>query len=168
MTVTSSLELMTPWRLLRSLRKTPRILQTLLRDVTSSQAQQAPHDAHEWSIIEVLCHLRDYEDIFFRRALLILTEEYPLIPIPESNEELARKGKYKQQDITTVLDSLFTTRQAFLQALNDLHEDQWMRKGIHGEQFPITLKEAVLQVIMHDIDHIEQITQLLHDGRSHA
>ena len=161
MTLVSSMTLMTPWRLLRSLRKTPIILETLLSPMTPEHARRSPDDLHEWSIIEILCHLRDYENIFFQRATLILQEEYPPLPIPESNEVMTALGHYKQQELSSVLTSLQTTRQAFITVLSDVREEQWMRKGMHSDGSPVTLKEVVLQVIMHDIDHLEQMTHLL-------
>jgi len=161
MTLVSPMTLMTPWRLLRSLRKTPIILETLLISITPEHARRSPDDPNEWSLIEILCHLRDYENIFFQRATLILQEEYPSLPIPESNEILASLGQYKQQELSSVLTSLQTTRQAFIQFLSEVREEQWMRKGMHSNDFSVTLKEVVLQVIMHDIDHLEQMTHLL-------
>jgi hypothetical protein len=84
--------------------------------------------------------------------------------MPEESTSLARKGKYQQQDFTSVCATFFATRQAFLQTLNALSEEQWTRKGIHDGTFPVTLKEVILQVIMHDIDHIEQIMHLLNNS----
>lgn len=161
MTLVSPMELMTPWRLLRSLRKTPIILETLLSPIPPEHARRSPDDPNEWSIIEILCHLRDYEQIFFQRATLILHEEEPRLPIPESNDVMAALGQYKQQELRSVLTSLHTTRQTFIQVLSELREEQWMRTGRHADSFPVTLKEVVLQVIMHDIDHLEQLTHLL-------
>jgi uncharacterized damage-inducible protein DinB len=163
MTQTGSTTLLTPRRLLRSLHKNPVILQALLHNVSASQASKSPDEQEAWSILEVLCHLRDYEEHFLQNARLILQEECPQLPMPEESAVLARKEMYQQQDFTAACTAFFATRQAFLQTLNPLSEEQWMRQGIHNGAFPVTLKEIVLQVIMHDIDHIEQITRLLNN-----
>ncbi len=161
MTDTGSMTLITSIRLLHSLRKMHVILETLLSSVTPEHAQRTPADPKEWSIIEILCHLRDYENIFFQRARLILQEEYLPFSVPESNEVMAARGQYKQQELSSVLASLSTTRQEFIQVLSNIQEEQWMRKGIRHDGTPVTLKEVVFLVIVHEIDHVEQITHLL-------
>ncbi|GHO81387.1 hypothetical protein KSD_91580 [Ktedonobacter sp. SOSP1-85] len=139
----------------------PIILETLLRPITPEHTRRSPADPNEWSIIEILCHLRDYEHIFSQRSTLILQEEEPRLLVPESNDVLATLGQYKQQELRSVLTSLHTTRQTFIQILSALRKEQWMRTGSYNDSFPVTLKEVVLQVIMHDIDHMEQLTPLL-------
>lgn len=161
MSPTSSLTLMTPSRLLRSLRKNPVILQALLQNVSPSQVSKSPSGPNEWSMLEVLCHLRDYEEIFFERTRLILGEECPHLPLPEESASLARKEQYQQQDFTAACASFFAARQTLLLALSEMSEEQWMRKGLLDGTTLVTLKEVVLQIILHDIDHIEQITHSL-------
>jgi hypothetical protein len=52
----------TPLDLLDALRATPDTLQALLGDVTHAQAAVARGGDENWSVVEVVCHLRDAEE----------------------------------------------------------------------------------------------------------
>src|SRR6266704_1685526 len=118
MTLTIPMRLMTPVRLLRSLRKNPVILQAVLQNVTVSQAAKSPDEPGEWSILEVLYHLHELEEFFLQRVQKILQEEYPQLPLHENSAPLARDMKYRQ-GYTAICASFFTTRQTLIQTLSD-------------------------------------------------
>lgn len=164
MPATNSMALITPFRLLRSLRKNPVILQTILRSIPTSRDVYSSGNPDEWGVLEIMCHLRDYEGLFFQRLQTILHEERPrLYPLRDSVPPMSEEQR-RQQDLTSVCNAFFEKRQAFLSALEEMSEEQWMREGLLDGTTPVTLKEVILQIIMHDVDHIEQITHLLNDN----
>ncbi len=146
-------------------------LQTLshvLRPVSQSTATTL-RDAHDgpkgWTVLEVLCHLRDYDGIFRHRAELMVREEYPHLP-GYDHEALVRERNYNGQELRQVWAELAQSRQATVAFFRSLTDDQWPRAGVHPERGHFTLTDAVVQVGTHDCVHIEQITRILFDNES--
>src|SRR5689334_621736 len=94
---------------LHTLRKTPIILEAILRDVSQEQAAHPHPIPEEWNVLFVMCHLRDYEVIFLERWNQILTDDVPHFPKIAPQEIMAGKN-YAQQDLKTVLADYQATR----------------------------------------------------------
>ena len=152
--------LMSKERFLRCLKKTPIILEAILKDVSPEQVRELRDGDDGWNVVEVMCHLRDFENIFFRRAQQIVDENRPNI-IPVDHEALAAAGDYAIQDLKTVFGQYVETRRRFIGWLEGLADDEWHRVGIHPESGEITVMEIAMQVTTHDVDHTEQIVRIL-------
>lgn len=154
------MSLLTPWRLLRSLRKNPVILQGLIKDVWQDQARRFKDGPDGWSIVQIVSHLRDLEEIYYRRALRMVNEDEPVLE-GFDQEEMARQGDYINQILTKVFGELVEKRRRTLLFFNGLTAEQWQRTGIHPEAGKITLLEQAFQIGSHDTDHIEQIVRAM-------
>lgn len=152
--------LMTKGRFLRCLKKTPVILDALLKDVSPEQVKQLRDGPDGWNVVEVMCHLRDFENIFCRRAQRIVEEDRPNI-VPVDHEALAAEGDYAVQDLKTVFGQYLDTRRRLIEWLEGLDDEQWQCVGIHPEAGEITVMEIAMQVTTHDVDHTEQIVRIL-------
>ncbi len=148
--------LVSPMKALRTMRKTPAILDTILRGVTQEQAATLRDGADGWSVLFIACHLRDLEAIFTQRARDILDRDNPTLATT-SNEELIRMHDYAAQDLRRVLDEYHACRKAFIVLLESLADEQWQRVGMHPQQGAATLLDVAVNAGLHDIDHIEQI-----------
>lgn len=113
-----------------------------------------------WTVVEVLCHLRDFDRVFRSRAEMMRDQEYPTLPAYD-HEQMAREGNYNSQQLTTVLAELTRSRQETIALFEQLNDEQWARAGVHPERGHFTMVDAALQVGMHDVIHIEQITRIL-------
>lgn len=153
-----------PPRLIRSLKKSPLILEALLRNVTQTQAQSAFYG--DWNVIAVVCHLRDFEGIFFKRCRLMLEQPNPHLPA-YNHAQMALDGNYNNQNLREVLSNFCKTRAEFVAWLEALPESDWHHPGIHPEVGPVTIIEVALQAALHDIDHIEQIDHMLQQAISY-
>lgn len=60
--------LINPGKALRTLRKTPLLLTTLLDGVTGAQARALRDGPDGWSVLWIICHLCDIEAIFTQRV----------------------------------------------------------------------------------------------------
>jgi hypothetical protein len=120
-----------------------------------------PNDGDKgWSVVEVLCHLRDYDVIFQGRAQLMCTAEYPPLP-GYDHEALAIERRYNEQDLRQVYAELVASRGRFVQFFQSLTAEGWTRAGIHPERGHFTMTDACVQVGTHEALHIEQILRIL-------
>ena len=121
-------------------------------------------DAHDgpkgWTVVEVVCHLRDFDTIFRNRAVLMCEQTNPALPAFD-HLEIARRGNYNAHDLRQVYAELAESRRQTIAFFESLTAAQWERTGIHPERGPFTMDDAVMQVGMHDITHLEQITRIL-------
>ena len=142
------------------------ILGNVLAPVSQAVATTL-RDGHDgpkgWTVIEVVCHLRDFDGFFQQRAQMILAEEYPKLPAYD-HEALAVERAYIDQDLHAVYAALTVSRQQYVEFFKGLSAEQWERAGVHPERGHFSLTDAVMQVGSHDCIHLEQITRILNGG----
>lgn len=145
------------------MQKTIQILVNMLDDVSQTKATTL-RDLNDtpdgWTTLEVLCHLRDFDEIFYNRAQMMIAEDDAQLPAHD-HEEMAIEGEYNQQDLVEVLDELVASRKQFVRLYQGLSDEQWERSGTHPESGLFTLTDSVMQVGHHDVGHIEQIVRIL-------
>jgi hypothetical protein len=152
--------MLTPGRFIRALKRTPVLLDSLLCGVTQERASAARDGADGWNVIEIVCHLRDFEAVFFERAQRIVAEDRPTLP-PVDHEALARERDYAAQHLDEAFAAFIANREAFIEWLKARDEADWARVGIHPEYDEYTVLEQALQAVCHDITHMEQIARIL-------
>jgi hypothetical protein len=113
-----------------------------------------------WTILEVICHLRDMEAVYAERVHLAVEQENPPLPFPNPDQMAAERG-YMQQDIDDALAELKRSRVAALAFLRDRQPDDWERVAQHPTRGPLTLFEQLALWTMHDTIHIEQMIRVL-------
>ncbi len=132
----------------------------ILKNVTKEQSTDL-HDGPEgWSIIEIVCHLKDFNEIFYNRAQMMLNEDNPRLPAYD-HEQMVIEKDYRNQDLAYTYLELSNKRKEFVEFFKSLDDNQWQRTGIHPERGHFTMLDALLQVGLHEMDHIEQITRIL-------
>ena len=154
------MSLMSPARFQRALVRTPIILQGTLRDVDNERARTATDGPDGWSVLQIVCHLRDFEDFFRGRAELALSHANPKLPAYD-HEQIAIDRHYQSQDLHEALAAFVEERKRFLRLMQSLADAQWARMGLHPELGWISVLDMAMQVSLHDVDHIEQITRCL-------
>ena len=145
-------------RFIRTMRKSAQIYRHTLANVTQEQAANAWDG--DWNVIAVLCHLRDFEQVFFGRAQQMVNEEEPAL-VPVDHEALATEKDYNHQQLSEVLTAFLDSRQQFLEWMEVREPSDWQRKGVHPEHGPYSVLEQAIQTSTHDIDHLEQIVRML-------
>ncbi len=152
--------ILTSERSLMYMRKTPVILKTILRDVTQERAQQATDGPDGWSVVEVMCHLRDWEAIFYERTRMMLDSENPHLP-DYNQEEMAKRRDYANQNLLAAFEAYLVKRQQHLQLLSSLTGERWKRTGIHPRMGDHNMIELATNAALHDLNHIEQMVRAL-------
>lgn len=152
--------LLTPEKALRTLRKTPLILDAVLREVTQEQAIAATDGSDGWSVLEVMCHQLDFEEIFYTRARRILSEHKPQFPAV-NQVELVQLHEYKGQDLRDQFERYVDIRRQLIALIEPCTEEQWSRRGVYADATVVTLLELAINIGLHDVNHIEQIVRAL-------
>lgn len=150
----------TPDRLIGGMKRTPIVLRGLLSGVSQERAQAAMDGPDGWNVVEIVCHLRDFEGFFRGRAELMLNEDVPQLPAYD-HLAIARERDYAHQDLRDALGVLAAERRRFIELLEGLDPDQWQREGVHPEAGPMRVIDSAFQVVLHDTDHMQQIARCL-------
>jgi hypothetical protein len=114
----------------------------------------------EWSLTEVLCHLRDVEqEVHQVRIRALLTTETPFLP-GVTPDEWAEPRAYYQQDGPAALAAFVAARQATVGMMSGLETAVWQRRGQHAFFGPTSLHEILNLIVSHDKAHWRQIQDL--------
>ncbi len=147
-------------RFIADARRTQVILHGLLHGVSQQLAMDSRDGDDGWSVVEVVCHLRDYEGFFRGRVELMLDQDNPILP-KYDHEALAIERDYQHQDLQEALSDLLEQRRAFLVLFESLSDEQLRREGVHPENGPIRVFDSLVQLTHHDLTHLDQITRCL-------
>ncbi|HJZ46440.1 MAG TPA: DinB family protein [Roseiflexaceae bacterium] len=146
--------------LLDAYRAAPEVLQALLSEVTPERAQAARGGDENWSVVEVVCHLRDAEERAIERTQAMRDEAEPFLP-GYDQEQWARERNYAGDDLRAALEAFLRLRAAHIADLEALAPADWERPGRHEEQGRITIGAHIAHMVSHDYIHAAQIARQL-------
>ncbi|MDQ3514913.1 MAG: DinB family protein [Chloroflexota bacterium] len=113
-----------------------------------------------WGVVEIMPHLRDWEEIFLQRVRAILTEDRPFLESYD-DELWVIERDYRGQDTASTLDQFRQVREELVEMLRDLPAEAWHRTAEHEVHGPITLLWLAGQIASHDAEHREQVRDAL-------
>jgi uncharacterized damage-inducible protein DinB len=114
-----------------------------------------------WTVNEVVGHILDMDIGFLNRAQMILAEDNPDLPSLDHNQ-LVIDGDYNSRGKDDIMAELAAHRAEYVELFQSLTDEQWERSGTHPERdYPFTMTDALMQVALHDNNHLEQITRIL-------
>jgi hypothetical protein len=145
---------------LGALRATPTTLAALLRGYTEEQARAARGGDEGWSVVEVLCHLRDAEEEALARMRAMRDQAAPFLAAYDQ-ERWAEERHYAQARLDDALAAFLDLRARHAAELAQLAPEQWKRTGQHEEQGQITISDHTLHIVSHDAIHLAQIARQL-------
>lgn len=116
-----------------------------------------------WAATEVVCHLRDTEELFLNRFQTILANVEPTL-LAIDPDAWARDRQYLRNDALEALASFRTRREETLKLLRALAQEQWERGGIHPSRGRMTVTDFAGLMVSHDANHLDQLRRAL-DGR---
>lgn len=142
--------------LVTALRATPARVAAIAEGLDAEELRRRPQEG-EWSMKEVMAHLRDLErDLFLPRLRLVLEEERPRFesfdPEAWARSRDHREGRF-EQDLAEFAAARARTI-AFLEALPD---SAVARIGLSGHFGPVTLAQYATHVVDHDLEHLGQL-----------
>jgi len=115
----------------------------------------------DWSLTEVVCHLRDVErEVHQWRFQALVDKENAFIP-GVSADEWAQERRYREQDGPAALDEFIEIRSETIALLLSFSSAMWDRQGRHAFFGPTSMHELLYLVVRHDGLHWTQIQDLL-------
>ena len=134
------------------------IIRALTANVSQAEAQIRP-TTEDWSILEVMCHLRDEEREDFREHLdfILHPKNREWLKIDPQGWIISRK--YNQQNFEEIRGSFFEERRKSLDWLIDLVDVDW-DTTCDSEFGPFSAGEMFACWIAHDNLHIRQLVEL--------
>jgi hypothetical protein len=117
-----------------------------------------------WSVVAVLCHLRDWEEVFLHRAKITVEKENPDLPFPKPDDVAAEKH-YFEQDPQTVLSEWKAHRANLMTYFKERRETEWERPAVHPVRGNFTLHDQLFIIAQHDMLHFEQALRTLAEKR---
>jgi hypothetical protein len=147
----------------------------------SDEALSARH-RDGWSAKEVVCHLRDIEELCILRYHTMLVADDPpvfvagappadparwgiggAVPFPLDPERWAVERQYLRNDTAEALAAFRRRRTEVLAFFSALTPAQWRRGAIHPEHGRVTFEDWTAGVAGHDDNHLAQLLRARHD-----
>jgi FMN phosphatase YigB (HAD superfamily) len=149
-----------PEALLAILKSTPASLASLTASIPEALWSQGPAEG-EWSITEILCHLRDVEgEVNIPRVEKLLEVSNPFLPGMDT-DPWAEDRMYFCQNGPEALHDFVNSRIRLLELLEELKPEDWERKARHAIFGPTNMREIISIQTGHDRLHIRQVCESL-------
>lgn len=140
-------------------RSTPVTLRALVAQADDALVTRQP-EGDEWSIIEIVTHLADAEEMVVKRVERMLTEDDPALPAYDP-AQLAEASGYRSRNISEELNRFESVRGSLTSRLEGLDDSGWGRTGQHEEVGEITVEGMTAHMAAHDAIHLAQISRIL-------
>ncbi len=141
-----------------SLRAFPNEIEALCRNLSDDQVRARPSD-DAWSVLELVCHLRDSVQEEGLRVRRLVEEEDPTL-VPYDQEAWARDRNYQRDDPRKALIALRAFWSGLAYQLEGLSDADWARAGLHPEQGPVTVRSRAEDEVAHAKEHLSQMREV--------
>ena len=135
------------------------MLRTLVCPLSDAQIRRKPAPT-EWSIVEIVGHLIDTEQLLRYRIVRMTTIDHPAIITYDQDAAVVRHG-YQQANLTVLLRTLAAERETTLQTFNGFTATQLSRTGWHLEYGLWVVADVITYLAKHDFMHDQQIRATL-------
>jgi hypothetical protein len=144
-------------RLIGILAATPASLKERLKGVPRRLQLWSPAPG-KWSMLEIVCHLRDMErEAYLERYRRILGEDEPVLPDIDG-DRCAMERDYRSQRLSEALREWQGLRRECLKLLRSVRGEAWRRRGIHESAGPLTLDDLLRRhALGNDEAHLSQL-----------
>ncbi len=145
--------------ILSSLPTAPDDLARLLKDRDLEDLLQPSRDGG-WGVVEILAHLRDWEEVFLDRLKTVGNEENPFLPV-QDDELWPIERDYRGQEPKNTLTQFRGSRAETVALLKGLNTGEWERPARHGTFGDVTLHWLADHMCDHDQEHLDQARDAL-------
>ncbi len=149
------------------LAETPQRIAALTGSLSSEQLHRRPQP-EEWSLNEILAHLRACADVWGGYMRRIIAEDTPTIRVV-SPRSYIHKTNYPALDFRVSFDAYAAQRADLLATLERLPRESWLRaatvKAV-GRVYPRTVLDFADRMARHEREHVRQIERTADAVRS--
>lgn len=148
---------------LKRLERTPEEVTAVIRGQSDAVLSWRP-DPRNWAAKEVVCHLRDTEELFMLRFETIMAAEEPSVTVIDP-DRWAQDRQYLRNDAGEAAAAFRKRRDESLAFLRKLDVDQWKRGAIHPVRGRFTIDDLASLMAAHDDNHVDQLKRAV-EGRA--
>jgi uncharacterized damage-inducible protein DinB len=146
---------------LEILERTPDVLYMMLHHISEDWTSKNEGEG-TWSVFDVLGHLihGDKTDWLVRAEIILSDQTNKMFePFDRFAQFEANKGK----NLGQLLNEFKETRKASIEKLNNLQltDADLVKTGIHPTFGEVTLSQLLATWVVHDLDHIAQISRVM-------
>lgn len=162
---------------------TPADLAAAIHGKSDAELSRRPDPKH-WAGKEVVCHLRDIEELVILRFHTMLVMDDPKVlvvgappsnladwgiggevPLPLDADRWAEERQYLRNDAAAALEAFRKRRSEVLALLGKLTAEQWDRGSLHPTHGRVTFRDWTAGIAAHDDTHLAQLKRAL-EGRA--
>ncbi len=132
-------------------------LRQAVAGLSPSQQRERPIPG-KWSVLEVVCHIADFEPILADRMKRVVAEERPTL-LGADEARFAANLAYHQRDLDEELAIVTHTRSQLARILRTQAESVLQRVGVHSERGPLTLEQFLRLATNHIPHHVQFILE---------
>ena len=140
------------------LAKTPQRIAVLTADLTPAQLRTAPNNA-EWSVNDVLAHLRACADVWGNCIMAMITEDRPTLRAVNPRTWI-KETNYLEQEFRPSLRIFTTQRAELLAVMERLAPEDWSRTATvtgAGKVLERTVLFYAQWLARHERPHVKQV-----------
>jgi hypothetical protein len=126
-----------------------------LAGITAEELDRRPPEPDGWTARQVAHHLADSEAMAYTRLRRLLADDDPVIA--GYDEPVWAKRLHYDRAIEPSIAVMRAVREASVQLLESIDEQEWSRTGIHTESGLYSLEGWLRIYASHPHDHAEQI-----------
>ena len=135
----------------------PVLLRAAIGDLSASQVRIAAAPGR-WSVLQVVCHLSDFEIVYADRMKRVVAEDRPTM-FGGNPDQFASALAYDQRDLEEELRVIDAIRRQVTRFLRTLDSAAFARVGVHSDDGPLTLAALLKRIAGHVPHHAEFIRQ---------
>ncbi len=117
-------------------------------------------DGKNWAAKEVVCHLRDVEEMVATRFEMLMAMTDPKLTGVDPDRWAAER-QYLRCDTGEALAAFRKRREENLAFLRGLKPEDWQRAGVHAVRGRFTVGDFVTLMAWHDDNHLDQLKRAL-------
>ncbi len=137
-------------------------LRALVEGMGDEEARWRPPSGG-WSILEVLCHLKDEETDDFRQRLRLTLEDPAKEWPPMDPEGWVAERRYQERSLKPELAGFLAERRKSLDWLCGLKSPDWSRAHVHPRLGSMAAGDLLASWVAHDLLHVRQIARIQYE-----
>jgi hypothetical protein len=146
--------------------RTPDEIAAAIAGLSADVLSRRP-DGKNWAANEIICHLRDIDEVYLLRARTILDNDHDVkvFADPTAIDRMAVHRQYSRSDAAEALRAFRWWREQWLAFARGLTPAQLQRGCVHPSRGRLTIDQFVAMLPGHDDNHLDQLRRAL-DGRA--